>query len=420
MNFNKLAKQEEELLIKYRRYLHENPELSGKEYNTLAFIKSELDKMNINYVEVKDGGILGFIDGKHDGKTVLLRADIDALPIHEDILNGGGIKKTCVSKIDNVQHACGHDAHTAILLVTAKILNEHKDDLNGKVVFCFERGEEGNGNIFYLLKYFEDNNMTFDSCFGMHVGSLIKGNPGDIFIKPDAFMAGMTSFRIAIKGKGGHGSRPDITNNPIDCFTAIYNSLASLRMKTVNPFAPLTYSIGHLSAGSKNNIIPDRLTFAGTIRYFDHEVGNLFLNNMRKVIDNTAKAYECEVDYEDIMIPGYPVNNDPACTKLAQVTFSKIYDSVKLCEPVLGTESFSFYQLKTPGVFAFLCTYNDEKGMIADHHTAQFDIDEEVLYRGVACYVSYAIDFLNSDITPNINLSTQSVDDLVLACGRKL
>lgn len=420
MDIIKLAKQEEQRLIQYRRYLHENPELSGQEFNTLRFIKKELSSMNIPFMEVEEGGILGFIDSGKKGKTVMLRADIDALPIDEDPLNTKGLPKPCVSKVKGVQHACGHDAHTAILLTAAKILCENKEAFVGKVVLCFERGEEANGNIFYLLKYFEDNKMVFDSCFGLHVGSFVKEETGSLVVRAGSFMAGMTAFKVTLKGQGGHGSRPDIANNPIDCFSSINESLANLRMKKINPFSPVTYSIGYLNAGAKSNVIPDYLTFAGTIRYFDlKSVGRLFLSEMQKVIDHTAQVYDCKVKYDEIFIPGYPLVNNQACADIAKRAFIELFGEVKGSEPLLGTESFSFYLQKTPGVFVVLCTDNEEKGIKADHHTAQFDVDEAVLYKGVCAHVGYAVAFLNGDDKIEFTPNAMSVDQIIAECGKK-
>lgn len=421
MDIIKLAKHEEARLIAYRRYLHEHPELSGQEVHTLAYIKTQLSAFQIPFIEVFNGGILATIDSQQAGKTVLLRADIDALPINEDPLNGKGYPKTCVSQIPGVQHACGHDAHTAALLVAGKLLNEQRQAFRGKVVLCFEQGEEGNGNIFYLLKYFEDHHCHFDSCFGIHVGSFVEGDAGAIVVKAGPFMAGMTSFKVTLTGKGGHGSRPDLANNPLDCFAGIYQSIAALRMKQIAPLEPLTYSIGYVQAGTKNNIIPDQVRFGGTIRYFNAQTGGKrFWQAMQQVIEQTAQAYDCQVCYDEVFIPGYPVINNPDCADIATIAFSELFADVETAEPQLGTESFSFYQQQTPGVFAVLCTCNEQKGITAGNHTAQFDIDESVLYKAVCCHMAYALAFLNGDQPISFQPNPHSVAEILSDCGKTL
>ena len=421
MDIIKLAKQEEQRLISYRRYLHENPELSGVEYNTLRFIKEKLDELGVAFIEVKNGGILATIDSNKPGKTVLLRADMDALPINEDSYNGEGYLKPCVSKTPNVQHACGHDAHTAILLVVAKILKENTEAFCGKVVLCFEQGEEANGNVFYLLKYFELNNLHFDSCFGLHVGGFVSAEPGAIIIKPGQFMAGMRSFRVTLKGQGGHGSRPDLANSPIDCFCSINQAIADLRMKKIDPFEPITYSLGFVNAGTKTNIIPASLEFGGSIRYYDAKhVGNKFWDAIKNVIEHTAKMCNCEVEYGEVIIPGYPVINNVECTDIAFDAITELFDDVGTSTPQLGTESFSYYQQSIPGVFIVLSTQNIQKGITAGNHTAKFDVDEASLYKGVCCHIAYALAFLNGDQTINFTPNPMSVDEILKDCGRTL
>ena len=194
-----------------RRHLHENPELSGLEFNTIKLICGELEKMGIEYVNVPDGGVLATIDGDRSGKTVLLRADCDALPIQELPDNAKKAKRV-VSRCDGVAHMCGHDGHTAMLLSAAKVLNANRDRIKGRVYLMFERGEEGSGNLYYLMQYIQQNKLRIDATFAEHTDVLL--NAGEISCQPGPMHAGAVGYQVTLTGKGGHGSRPDRSNNP--------------------------------------------------------------------------------------------------------------------------------------------------------------------------------------------------------------
>lgn len=421
MNIIQEVKKQEDLLIQIRRHFHQFPELSGKEYETLEYIRNFLIQCEIPFVEVENGGILAEIDSGKPGKTVLLRADIDALPIQESNLNEGGKPKACISQKEGIQHACGHDAHTAMLMIAGKILNEHKEDFIGKILLCFERGEENNGNIFYLLQYFEANKVHYDTCFGIHIETVGDDLTGALRIDDGRFMAGMISFAITIKGKGGHGSRPDLSHSPIDCFCAIHQAISQIRMNTIPPFEPLTYSIGMVQSGTKSNIIPDELQFAGTIRYYDRDkAGKPFWDKMLSTMKQVASTHHCEIIVDEFSIPGYPVVNHPECAALARVAISKLFEDIVTEEPRLGTESFSFYQLYAPGVYVNLGTTNKEKGITALTHMATQEVDEDVLYKGVASHIAYSLEFLNNPVEIEFIPTTMSVKDILEDCGKTL
>jgi len=196
MDILKTAAANEALLIEMRRHLHENPEVSDKEYNTLEYIKEKLTAFGVDFVEVKRGGILAWVGDASKGKTVLLRGDCDALPVPENPSNLKG-PKACVSTIDGVSHACGHDAHTSMLLGAAKILKEMEGDLKGMVYLVFERGEEATGNVKYLFRYFQENNLNFDAVYGTH--TLATYDTGKISVEPGGVMAGAVGFNIIIR-----------------------------------------------------------------------------------------------------------------------------------------------------------------------------------------------------------------------------
>lgn len=411
MNILELIESNDELLIKHRRHLHAHPELSGQEIETIAYIKQELDNLNIAYKQVEGGGVLAFIKGKRSGKRILLRADIDALPLTE-IKNE---RNACyISQNVGVMHACGHDAHTAMLLVAAKVINEIKDEFDGEVVCCFEQGEEGTYNIRYLLKYFETEKMRFDCCFGMHVSPYME--KGKMMIQKGEVMAGIGRFHVTLKGKGGHGSRPDLSINPIDTFASIYGELNQVRSTMMDPYKPFTMSFGHIEAGKAANVIPETLHFRGTYRFFDLNDGLFFRKKLKEIVEAHASYRGIEVDFEALPFPSYPLINHPEVTELCKVALSEFKDDFMEEKPWMGSESFPYYQLQTPGVFIFLGIENKEKGIMASIHNPAFDLDEDALSRGVYGHVMMALTFLNGQHT----FSTACHEEDVSAIFEKL
>ena len=275
--YRKKAEDLFDYIVDIRRKIHSNPELSSQEYQTVELVKKELKKSNIDHVEVENGGVLGFISGKKqslDVKTIILRADLDALPIDEAEKNSKN-KRSVISKNQGVMHACGHDGHTAMLLAVGKILQANKDDFAGRVILCFERGEETGKNYKYIMAYLGKKNIDIDTSYAIHLAP--DYDSGVMAIKSGGINAGSMVFDITIKGQSGHGSRPYMSINPLDCFVDIYNELKSLRMNKFSPFEPMTYSIGVVKMGSQFNQIPDKLRFKGSVRFFDRkEVGYKF------------------------------------------------------------------------------------------------------------------------------------------------
>lgn len=383
-------------LVKVRRQFHENPELSGKEWETIKYIRNELGEMGIEYVEVEDGGIVGLIHGSKPGKTLLLRADVDALPIMENPKNLTG-DKVCVSKVPGVSHACGHDAHAAMLLGEAKILNAHKDELKGTVVLCFERGEEGGGQIKNLLPYIdEEMGLSIDGCMATHVKWDVPA--GQVSVEPGAVIAGGIGFAIRLHGHAGHGSRPDMAHSTLDCFNSIYNHMNMIRMNHVHPSDILTVSIGTVQCGTAFNVIPDELTFAGSLRTFNVEgAGMPFMKQFMDVIESECKLFGCTYEILDPKDPLFECYNTPACSKLAKDAVKKHMGEEALCvaEPWMACESYQAFLKWWPGVITFTGIQSEKSGAGANHHTPEFDVDEEGMIYGVAAAVAYTVEFLN-------------------------
>lgn len=397
MDIVDLIKKQEDYIISMRRFFHENPELSGEEINTVKKICSELDSMGIEYVKIEKGGVLGKITGGNSDKAVLLRADVDALKIEENSDNLIKNGRTCISKNKGVMHACGHDGHTAMLLGAAKALSQIKDEINGTIYLCFECGEELIGYARYILKYIEDNDIKIDTVFGMHLYSALE--TGKVLINDSSVMAGNITFDVEIIGKGGHGSRPDQAISPIDCFASVHQKL--LAFKNDERFKNCTYSVGQVNAGTAKNIIPETLSFSGTMRTFDMEQeGDKFFEEFINMLEKTTKEHGCKTEYNMPVISNLPLINDSVFAFFARESINKKLGKnfTETGEPWMATESFSNYTYQWPGVFALVGIKNDKKGTGAAHHNGQFDIDEDVLVNGSAMHVIYALEYLKSSL----------------------
>ncbi|MCF0151457.1 MAG: amidohydrolase [Firmicutes bacterium] len=402
MDIRKYVEENYELNVKLRRHLHENPELSAVEFKTLEYIRDFLTEVGISYTEIEDGGILGFIKGDHPGKTVLLRGDIDALPIQEPEKNLKNVR-VCRSNNDGVMHACGHDAHTSMLMTAGKILNDHKDELKGNVILCFERGEEGGGNIMQIMRYLIENNIHYDAAFGQHVD---QRNPvGKIGVCIGGEEAGTIPIDITVKGRGGHGSRPDLSNNPIDCILQIVSAIKDIRMKYIDPYEPITVGINVINAGIKGNIIPDEGVILGSARYFSiKNAGEPFMREMSKICKAAAVQFDCEViNAADTSTGVPPTNND---VKLAEFTRQVLQkdispDIIGPVEPQLTSETFSHYAMLAPAVYINLGVTNPEYGSGAELHSQWFDMDETAMKYGVMALVSLAYEYLEAGDVPD-------------------
>lgn len=393
------ARNYENYIIGLRRYFHENPELSGKEFNTLSRIQQELDAMGIEWAYVPDGGIIATIHGAVDnGRSVLLRADVDALAIQEPAENLAG-PRICRSQNQGVMHACGHDGHMAMLLGAARILMDQREQILGTIYLCFEQGEETLGCVHELMYYIDSHQIRIDTCYAIHLYAMLDS--GLMMINDTHMMSCYMGFNVTLQGTAGHGSRPDQANSPLDAFVAIYNGMQTLRLREVSPFETLTYSVGMVQAGYTHNIIPDALTFAGSVRTFSQEkAGMPFYYGLRRLIDNTCEAYGCKAIYNEYSLPNLSATNDPECAAFArQVIGADIgRDSIVTGEPWMASETYAQYLTQWPGVLAFLGVRSASVGSGAPHHNEMFDIDEKALIKGAAGAADYAMGFLNSNI----------------------
>ena len=393
----------EKKVIELRRHFHQNPELSNREFKTSDKIAEVLTDLGIEFTRnVAKTGIVGIIKGDKPGKVVALRADIDALPVIErNNLPFKSTKKTTfLGKNVGVMHACGHDTHIAILLGVAEILSKHKDKIKGTVKLIFQPAEEGapkgeEGGAELMVKEGVLKNPDVDAIFGLHINS---GTPvGRINYRKGGIMAASQSFKIDVKGKQSHGSRPWTGIDPIMISAKIIDGLQTI----VSREAELTkeaavITVGKIDAGVRSNIIPESASMIGTIRTLDYDMQAYINKRMKEMVPAIAKAYKAEATIE--IEKGYPItfNNHKLVDQMLP-TLQRVAgkDNVKNVNAVTGAEDFSFFAKEIPGFYFFLGGMTPGNKNPYPHHTPDFQIDESGMLLGVKVMTNIVFDYLN-------------------------
>ncbi len=371
----KEAKELSDYIIKTRRHIHMHPETAYEELKTREFIENELKEMGYAPVHVAKTGLMVIINGKEPGKTIGLRADIDALNVKEE--NDVPYK----SQNEGKMHACGHDAHTAMLLGAAKILANHKYLIKGKIKLFFQPAEEGGGGG----KLIADEGLLddVDYVYGIHVWMDLPA--GVIATRVGPFLASADSFTITVQGKGGHAAAPNETFDPTAVLIDIYDALQKIVSREIDPLQPVVISEPMLKGSNAHNIIPDKAQIRGTFRTFDVEVRDHIVKRMKEIVEGYSKAWRCKGKVE-LDVPAYPpVINDKEAVEKA-ITILSDFDKVGDVDMTMGGEDFAYYLLKTKGAFFVLGIHNEEKGITSPHHSPTFDVDEEILWKGAATY----------------------------------
>ncbi|MTI68124.1 MAG: amidohydrolase [Firmicutes bacterium] len=381
-----LANKYKDYTIALRRDFHMYPEASMKEYKTSGKILKELNKMNIECEKVADTGVIATIKGKGDGKTIALRADIDALEVKEE--NNVSYK----SRNEGLMHACGHDGHTASLLTAAKILNDIKDEFSGSVKLIFQPGEE----VALGAKKMITNGALedVDGIFGIHIWNDLEA--GKVSVEKGPRMASAGKFSINVEGKGGHGSMPHQGVDAVLVGSAIVMNLQSVVSREISPLDPSVLSVGIFNSGSRFNVMAGSAYLEGTTRCFNMEVNDRFEDIIKRIVNKTCETYKAKakVKYEQLVIPTI---NDDFMSEIGENAVKKLkgLDAVSTYEKTTGGEDFSFYTVNTPSAFAFVGSKNEKKVDYYPHHHSKFDIDEEALLISSGLYAQFAIDFLN-------------------------
>ncbi|ASJ17224.1 peptidase M20 [Thermococcus chitonophagus] len=376
------ARELEEYIIKMRREFHMYPELKYEEVRTSKIIREELEKLGYKIIRTAETGVIGVLK-KGNGKTVALRADIDALPIQEE--NDVPYK----SKIPGKMHACGHDAHTAMLLGAARVLREIPFD--GTIKLIFQPAEEGGLGAKKIVE--EGHLDDVDAIFGIHVWADLPS--GVIGIRHGALLASADAFKVRIVGKGGHGAYPHQTIDPIAIAVELVDGYYKIPIREIDPIEPVVISVTSIKAGTTFNVIPEEAEILGTIRTFNEKVRDFIVERMEKITREYADGMRGSAEFTLTMEHIPPTINDEKLAKFAREVLSPLGEIVEP-KPSLGAEDFAFYTTKAPGLFVLLGIKNEKKGIIYPHHHPKFDVDEAVLWKGTAIYSLLAIEYLKS------------------------
>lgn len=386
-----LAKSVEEEMIKWRRELHQFPELGLELPKTSQYVQDRLMELDIPFHTLVDGNaVVGLIEGSGEGPVLAIRADMDGLPIKENT----GLE---FASTNGNMHACAHDAHTAMLLGAAKILNNIKEYLNGAVKLIFQPAEEFPGGAKPMLDEGAFENPKVDHIIGLHAGLLDPTIPeGTISTRKNEFMASMDRFQINIRGNGSHGAYPEESQDPIAASGQIITAIQTIKSRNIKATNPVVLSITRVEGGHNYNIIPDNVELEGTVRTFDNNMREFVHEKLSQIASGVAGAIgvEAEVVY-DYKYP--PVLNDPAFTDRVVASFKEIFPEdtiVESKEPLMGGEDFAYYLEKVPGTFFFLNNPGKIDGKFHGHHHEKFDLDESKFYMGTAAFLKVALDLL--------------------------
>ena len=376
-------------LIALRRDFHQHPELGFEEHRTAEIVESYLKDLGLATRRVAGTGVVALLDGSHLGPVLMLRADMDALPVTEE--NDVDYR----SSNPGVMHACGHDAHMAMLLVAAKVLSHNRDAIAGTIKFVFQPNEEVAG----ALRMIEEGvleNPAVDAVMGLHVWTPVAS--GRIGITAGPVMGGLDVFRMTIFGKGGHTGVPEDAIDPVIAAANLILTVQMIQTREISNLKSTVIMFGKISGGTKSNIIPDKVDLEGSIRFL-YKGGPDSIEQpterFRRIAEQVCRTHRCTCRI-DIVHENIPLINDPGLAALARRTAEDVFkDKNAIIDNVtIASEDFSEFSERVPGVFMFLGAGNEKKGTTVSHHNPRFNIDEDVLLNGVAMHVHGALNFL--------------------------
>ncbi|WP_314584226.1 amidohydrolase [Paenibacillus terrigena] len=377
-------------MVEWRRYLHKNPELSYKEAKTAQFVA---DRLRTWGIEVKTGvgghGVVGTLRGDFPGKTIALRADMDALPIQDE--------KTCdyASTVPGVMHACGHDGHTSTLLGIANYYSQHRDMIRGELRFIFQPAEETcPGGAIQMI----DAGVLegVDIMYGVHLWTPISVGKTASVAGP--LWAAADEFFIDIEGRGGHGGVPHVTVDSVLVGAALIMNLQTIVSRSVDPLDSAVVTVGSMQAGTMQNIIAERCSIMGTARTFNQETRSLIKRRIETIVEQTCAMYGADVHLNYLM--GYPpLVNDAAETARYQRIATHLFGEEQTIEApkMMPAEDFAYYLQRVPGCFILVGAGNEEKGMHYPHHHPRFDFDEQAMYTAAKLLIHLAADAMMNE-----------------------
>lgn len=373
-----------------RRDFHQHPELGFKEYRTSEIVSRELKSFGL---AVKTGiagtGVSALIEGNKPEPVVLIRFDMDALPLQEET----GAEYASINP--GVMHACGHDAHTAIGITVAKILQLHKEEIPGTIKVVFQPAEEGLGGAEKMVEEGILEDPKPDVSLALHVWN--EKPVGWIGMNPGPMMAAADQFQIKVIGKGGHGAAPNLTHDPVLTASEIVLALQSIVSRNISPLKTAVVSAARIHGGDAFNIIPSNVEIEGTIRTFEPEVRREVIHRIEQIANNIGLAHECTVESRVIPYTPAVINNEKITMMLVETAEKLFPDSeIDLKAQTMGSEDMAFLMKDIPGCFFFMGSANHEKGLDASHHHPKFDIDEQVLPKAVALMVGAVVTVLSN------------------------
>ena len=380
-----------------RRDFHMHPELGFREIRTGGIVAKELESLGIEVTKgVGKTGVVGLLEGAKPGPTLLLRFDMDALPIVEDT------GAEYASQNNGVMHACGHDGHSAIGLTVAKMLNAHRDLLTGTIKFCFQPSEEGNngeevGGAEMMMRDGVLDSPKVDMTLALHLWN--EKPLGWLGVAQGPVMAGADIFSVKITGKGGHGAIPDATVDPVVAAANIVNALQSIVSRNVAPLETAVVSVTMIHGGTAFNVIPQEVVLEGTIRTFDSGVRQKVVERFEQIARGVGEGLGCQIEVDIKRLTPALVNND-SVTAQVQETARRVLSESHLDTAgyiTMGAEDMAFMLEKVPGCFFFIGSNDKARHLDYGHHHPKFDFDEEALVRGSALMAAAAMDMLSGN-----------------------
>lgn len=371
-----------ERVVELRREIHRHPELGFEEQQTQALVERELDALGIEHRRIAKTGVVGVVRGAKPGHVAGLRADMDALPITE---KSG---EPFASQVPGKMHACGHDAHTAMLLGAARVLQGMRDQLHGSVVLLFQPAEEGPGGAEPMIAEGALDDPKVEAVAMLHVDHRL--NAGTIGVTPGPVNASADEFHITVQGRGGHGAYPHTAADAIPAACAMVSALQTIASRETDPLKSVVVTVGTINGGYRNNVIADEVKMSGTLRAHDPEIRNALEARVRRILDGVAAAYGVNVQIE--VLYGYPpvVNDVTLAENFSQ--YMKTHSALQVARPAptMGAEDFAYFAQRVPGVHVRLGIRNEQTGAVHSGHSPEFRIDEAALPVGVQTLVAFA------------------------------
>lgn len=372
-----------------RRDFHRHPELGFQEHRTAEIIVRELSNLEDMVIQagVAGTGVVGTLKGGKPGRVILLRFDMDALPVEENT----GVDYS--SENEGLMHACGHDGHLAIGLTTARLLHEGRENLSGTIKFVFQPAEEGFGGAVAMIKEGILSDPVPEIALALHLWN--EKPLGWIGITDGPVMSASETFQVRITGKGGHGGKPHESIDPIVAAAGIINTLQSIVSREIPPLDSGVITVSSIHGGEAHNVVPEQVTLSGTIRSFTEKTRDLLLKRFHEVVEQTAAAYLCraKITIEDI---SPAVNNDPKIAAVLRQTAGELFPQAVIDHgyQTMASEDMAFMMQEIPGCYCLIGSANSERGLDAKHHQPEFNFDEQALTQGVALLVSAVHDLL--------------------------